>query len=576
MNDNTFFKKIFDGLENGILVFDTKGVLTFGNAAAFSLLELRPDSCIGKTHEALFLGEIKNAALDRLISDSLSRKKNQQRQLVPYGTRQGKTVSLSVATRFLSEDAGSIVYLRDTSMISPGAKDGKVLNTKYKQLMHAFHEASEKNRDLERRLKRLEWLKIIVSATLFIIFAAIIFRTGQSTMLPKTPPPDFTTNAAQAQIVAAKRDTMIQAILLSGKIEPYRKETLKAQSSGTIIRKNFHEGQLVENGHILYELDRKELSQQVRSARVTYMELLERFNTLKNWPTSLEVMQALRKFDLSKIALNDERKKLNETKKLFNKGIIARIEYEQAQTAYKRLDYDFQNAKQSLEQIEARGNPEKLEVLRLQLFNAREELDELERQHEAALVRAPVKGIVMRPIDKSGSKFSFKNEGDRVEPGDLMAMIGATESYILSAAVGELSVKDIFNGQQARITNHNLNKIRIDGRVKWVATEAVKDRNLRIFPVQIVIPSVPDSLRDALPIGSLAEAEIKIGEIPNVLTLPVEAVFKYQGSDHICILDSSGGQHLIPVETGYSDTERIIINSGLTAGTSVLIQARAN
>ena len=157
-----------------------------------------------------------------------------------------------------------------------------------------------------------------------------------------------------------------------------------------------------------------------------------------------------------------------------------------------------------------------------------------------------------------------------------MAMIGATESYILSAAVGELSVKDIFTGQAARITNHNLNQIRIDGRVEWVATEAVKDRNLRIFPVQIVIPSVPDSLRESLPIGSLAEAEIKIDEIPDVLTLPVEAVFKYQGSDHICILDSSGNQQLLPVETGYSDNERIIVKSGLTEGTAVLIRARSN
>ncbi|MGP8330341.1 MAG: efflux RND transporter periplasmic adaptor subunit, partial [Methanosarcinaceae archaeon] len=347
--------------------------------------------------------------------------------------------------------------------------------------------------------------------------------------------------------------------------------TLAAQSKGKVIRKIFSEGDIVEKDQILYELDRKEISKKVRSARVSYMELLEKYDRLKNWETSLEVMQAKRKFDLSKIALSDEKKKLQETRKLLKKGIIPRIEYEQAQTAFKRLDYDFQNARQSLEQIQAKGNPDKLEVLRLQLFNAREELDELERNYEGAFVRAPVTGVVMRPVAGDGNIRMFKNEGDLVSAGDLMATIGATDSYIIASVVGEYAVNHLHVAQAVKISSFALPGITLPGEVQWVATQAKQNQGMHYFPVRLVIPTVPDSVRRALRLGALAEVEIVVREMPDVLTLPIEAVFRYQGGNQVYIIDSTGQQQLKTVTTGYSDNKKIIIKSGLVEGEEVFI-----
>lgn len=562
------YAQALNDLNDGILIFEADGRLFFCNPAAASLLALSPEKVVGKAYTDIFLTEFPNTALHQIIERTIKTRHGLTQRPVPYRTPDGKTLALSVTTQFQGSapknetGGGIVVSVKASDAVT--ADVGGVAPIAPAEA-HLFVESPRPD-----DLKRIEWLKIYLTIGLFLIFSAAVFFTRQSVILPKTSIQDKVEKQRQHKIVKVMRDTLTQQIELSGTIDAHRKLTLTAQSNGKVIRRAFSEGDLVEKDHILYELDRKEIGKQVRSARVEYIELLEKYNSLKNWESSLDVMQAQRKFELSKIALEDERKKLLETKKLFNKGIIPRIEYEQAQTSFKKLEYEFQNAKQSLEQISDRGNPDKLEVLRLQLVNAREELDELERKHEAALVRAPVTGIVIPPTTSDGSQVAFKKEGDLVQAGDLMATIGATDSYIISSYVGELSVNSLFVGQKTEITSHALPGVQLDGEVQWVATNASDANNLRAYAVRLVIPTVPDSIRKMLRLGILAQASIALNELPDVLTLPVESIFRIDGKNQVYVIDSTGHEQLKIVETGFSDHRRIVISNGLSEGEEVI------
>ena len=580
MIKSSILSQLIDELERGVLIFKKNGTLYFCNRIAARLLNLSTERDPGKKYQELFLTEIPNTALNKIIEGAFASKKAVSLRSVPYRTMDGKTLGLNISTKFvrfsdINASGGPedflLIYVAESEPISAGTTEAELLNAKFKQLEQAYLYSEERNRDLQKHLKRIEWLKIGLMLILFTLFSALIYHTRQSVVLPKTSIPTLTEEFSGGQIVTVKADTMIKRVTLSGKIDPHLTITLTAQSKGKVIRRIFDEGDIVDKDHILYELDRRELAKQVRSARVNYMQLLEKYNTLQEWENGLEVKQAERKFELARIALADEKKKLEETKKLFNKGIIPRIEYEQAQTAYKRKEYDFQDAKQSLEQIRERGSVDKLEVLRLQLFNAREDLDELERQYEAALVRAPVSGVVMRPRNSEGNELAFKKEGDMVSAGDLMAMIGATDSYMIHSVVGELMVNQVQVGQQALIRMPVLPEARLTGKIQWVANQAIENNGLRYFPVRIVISDVPDSIRQQIRLGMLAEAGIEIEKLENVLTIPVEAVIRYQGENKVYVVDSLGQKQLKTITPGFCDTREIIIEAGLDSGAQVLI-----
>lgn len=572
--------QLLDEIDSGILAFDETGALIFINQYAAQLLTLSTKKDLGKKYAELFQSEIPNTALFQILDRSFSLKKDSQQRLVSYQTFDGITLGLTISTKHttLKTDSmhskakeGVLLLVEETGVSSSIAGDQELMQAKFEKLQQAYTSIEEQNRELKHHIKKIEWLRIFITISVFVVFIALIWYTRQSVILPERNMPVFVDDATDNKIVAVKADTIEKEIILSGRIEPHRKVTLAAQSNGKIIRKNFIEGQMVGQNHILYELDRQELVQQVRRARVTYMELVEKFNGLKDWENSLEVMQARRKLDLSKIALNDERKKLDETRKLFKKGIIPRIEYEQAQTRYKKQEYDYQNAEQSLEQIESRGNSEKVEVLRLQLSNAKEDLDELEQKYEGAVVRSPVRGVIMRPQTSDGATLGFKNEGDLVKAGDLMATIGATDAYILQAGTGELAAQKLRVGQKVSVSSYAFPGTTVDAKVDWVATEPVEAGDFRYFPVRLVIPGVPDSLRGEVRLGVLAEARIVIEKLKNVLCVPIDAVFRYQEENHVFVVDSTGQKQLRKVSIGYANFKQVVIDSGLVLNEKVLV-----
>ncbi len=583
MTDTIFLNELLNDIENGILIFDEIGKLQFANPIASKRLGISTQADIGKHYSALFLLDIPNTALIQLITRTYGEKKDTFQPALPIQNRNGSISDLHVKTKFIPEtdffQAGKktsaiILFLTESPSESTTSIESEVLSRKYDQLEKAFLKSEEQNRVYQHNLKRLEWFKILMTGFIFVLFGILMVNTRQSSNIPHADLSILADDLSEVKTVKVQKEPFQKRIFLSGTLDPYQKIVLAAQSNGKIIRRNFKEGDIVEKDHILYELDRREQAKRVRTSRVNYMEILEKYNALKSWDTGLEVMQAQRKFDLARIGLANERQKLDETKKLFNKGIIPRIEYEQAQTAYKSKEYEFQNAKQSLEQIKARGNPDKLEVLRLQLSNAKEELDELERQYEATVIRAPVKGIVMLAVAEDGSTVPFKNEGDLVHAGDLMAMIGATDSYLISTMVGELVVNEIHRNQPVVVTSYALPGDTLHGEVQQIATSAVTENNLRHFPIQLVLPAVPDSIRKKIRLGMLAEAQIITDSLSDALTLPVNAIFRQDGAFTVCVVDSTGKQEFMPVTIGCSDNEKVVIQSGLTDSTEVLFRTK--
>jgi len=248
------------------------------------------------------------------------------------------------------------------------------------------------------------------------------------------------------------------------------------------------------------------------------------------------------------------------------------VEYEQALTAYKKAQYDFEDAKQALETELEKGNEQALEVLRLRLSNAKEELDEIEARYEATLIRAPLSGIVMLPESSSGEKGSFKNEGDMVKDGDLVATIGATDTYIIRTNVGELSINYFKPGQKVIIGGPSLGHVKLEGKVEWIATNASTEGNLHYFPIRVSISDVPDNIRRMIRLGMIVQATIHLDEFVDVITIPIEAVSEKDGKNVVLAKNENGDYTVREVVVGYSDHKKIIINEGLVEGDEVIIR----
>ncbi len=574
--------KILEHSGDSILVISKDGVILSANPEALDLLEFSEEELVGKSYYWFFFNQTPNKKLGELINDGFHKSADHFLEEASYSTPSGLVKKVKISTALLEEQQSGptfhpkeslVVFIKrvDKGRAAKNTDDDRRDSIIVNRLKRDLEETKKQNDQFNVLLNRFDLVKTLTVGLVFIIFGfALVFSKNSIQLFPRKVVRQ-PIQGVEGQIVTAKLDSLTMGIELSGMIEPYNKMTVAAQTSGKVVRRNFNEGDYVQKGDILYQMDTKDLAKNVRSARVAYIELLEKYNQIVGWDSSLVVMQAKRKYELSKIALTNERKKLQETKKLFEKGIIPRVEYEQATTAYKKAEYDYENAKQSLETEMDKGSADKKQVLRLKLDNAKEGLDEIEARYEATLIRAPVSGIVLRPELTNGSIGEFKNEGDMVNDGDLVATIGATESYIINSSVGELNVKKIKVGQKVAISGPGFRGVKIDGKVDWIASTATINDNFRYFPLRISFSDLPDSVSKQIRLGMYAEMFIRTQDLKNVVTVPIEAVSYNGGKDKVTVVNEDGTYEQRPVKTGYSDRDKIVITEGLKPGEKVLI-----
>jgi len=582
MKRSKLFDSVASHTTDGVLVVSMDGTVLSANHRATKILGFAEETLIGQSYSWIFFHETQNQELSQIINDGLKKDLEHQAREIGYQSPIGNTITLQISTALLNEKdllgmltskKSLVVFLRRMATKGEASEAESLWQEEKELLEQQLESAQQEQEELSELLPKSERAKLAAGGAIFFLFLLAILYSTNSIKILRADAVPKESKKIESQVVMAKLDTLSMQINLSGTIEPFSKVTIAAQTSGKVVHKNFNQGDFVPKGHILYQLDTKELAKNVRTARVTYMELLEKYDQLKDWESSLEVNQAKRSFELSKIAMNNEKRKLQETQKLFEKGIIPRVEYEQTQTSYKRAEYDFENAKQSLETTLDKGSSEKIEVLRLKLSNAKEELDEIEARYEATLIRAPLAGIVMLPESSDGRQGSFKKEGDMVNDADLIATIGATESYIMDTAVGELSLKYLQVGQSVEVSGPSFGGSVLSAKVDRIAATATEDGNARFYPVRISIPSASDSTHRKIHFGVIADARIHIRNLIGVVAVPIEAVSRSKGKDVVHVKKGEDEQETKPVKVGYSDGSRIEIVSGLEAGEQIWINS---
>lgn len=563
-------------IDDNILVVGLDGKVISANNWAIELLGFTKEEVIGAEVTDLLCQKSQNQSLCQLVNESLKSGLEHHAKKILITTLGSERKQVQITTSFINDldPSGKLghrslgVFIKVLQVDPPAPFE----HEEYLQLLQEKQALINQLDELKKSQMRMALLRFRVPLLIFFAFAVVLFYVRSSLNVFPYPQPAKLGGIQRAeQLAIAKLDTFSVQLRLAGTLQPYSKVTLAAQTSGTVVRRNFESNGYVEKDQILYQMDTRELAKNVRSARVAYIELLERYNELKRWDSSLVVMQAKRKFELAKIALNDEKRKLGETEKLFNKGIIPRLEYEQARTNYKKAEYEFENSKQQLDAEQEKGSADRVEVLRLRLSNAKEELDEIEAQYEATLIRAPVSGIIMLPELPDGRQGVLKNEGEMLKDGDLVATIGATDAYIIEANVGEATVKNLRVGQRVEIIGPSLKGVQLQGFVERVAKSPSSDGAIHYYPVHISITEVPDAVRREIRIGTFVEVVIPVEELSDVVTVPIEAVSSSRGKDQVFVMGADGNYEKRIVKVSHSDGRRIIVDEGITAGETILI-----
>jgi len=198
--------------------------------------------------------------------------------------------------------------------------------------------------------------------------------------------------------------------------------------------------------------------------------------------------------------------------------------------------------------------PDQVESQRARVRQAMAEVAQKEGEAGKLSVRSPVEGRILSVAVKPGDQVSASTE---------LAAVGDLDRLVVTAAVDELDVSKVQEGQLATVTFEALPGRELRGTVTSIALEGTAKSGVTTYDVEVELPGDP-----AIRPGMTATVAIEVARKEGVLLVPVEAV-----SRQIVRVLVGGRPEPRRVQVGLQNNTEAEVVAGLQEGELVVLAA---
>jgi hypothetical protein len=176
---------------------------------------------------------------------------------------------------------------------------------------------------------------------------------------------------------------------------------------------------------------------------------------------------------------------------------------------------------------------------------------------------------------QGGERRSWR-EGDQVSSGTPLGSISGSQNMSLRARVAESRIAALRKGQEAEIEFDSLvgrtfagvvSSVGVVAREVWVWEDPTAEANARVFDVLVKLKQTSAT---GLKPGLNGRARIVLKRLPNVLFVPLDAVFERDNGSYVFV---KKGDVFVrrQAQTGERNDVAVVIRSGLSEGELVAL-----
>ncbi|WP_191488375.1 efflux RND transporter periplasmic adaptor subunit [Pseudomonas sp. FEN] len=372
------------------------------------------------------------------------------------------------------------------------------------------------------RTTRKRWLQ--GSALVLVVMAgvALIGYRAPAADQPKS-----------GQWIPVQAAPLVHQIGLVGKIEPQKTITLTAPFDGNVRAVLVEQGQRVESGQTLLQMDPALLEIQLRDALSAQLKARRAVQELQDWNNSQQVARSRRSLRAAQMSVSNNERKLRESQVLFQRGIIARNELDDLQQQLQSQRLDLVAAQGDLQQALDQGKGEYRQIADMELTNATVKYEALRSLLEGKNLLAPFAGIVVPAPGANNAQGSTSNNsgpvqsGSRVSQGQVLFGLANIEQLKIVSKVSELDINQLHQGQSVEILGDGFDGVRLDGAVDIVSSLALPGDapgGSAQFPVTLSVPKLSKEQLQRVRLGMSARLTIITYRNERAIVLPPAAI----------------------------------------------------
>ena len=363
--------------------------------------------------------------------------------------------------------------------------------------------------------RRLLWTALGVVAIVCVL--ALILTSG------RTKAPDKTTE----QSFVVQRAPFVMLSTFSGQIVPGVRIDLTAPVDARVAEVRFAYGDQVQEGQLLVVLDPGDVARGRAEAEVAWLRADAEASRLRNWDQGAEMRRASRSVEAAEADLSDAEAKLAETKRLLDRGLVSRSEYDGLLQQRRQRQAAMAAARDDFADTQQRGRGGERRIALLQREAARSGYAGLAGAPGSAIY-APRAGVIVRPMGEGQGEGDSGgvHAGGQVRKGQLLGVIASASGLDVAFKLDEADLATLEPGQKAVVTGPGFGGVALPGTVLSVGGEAQAPPGggKATFEARIRLDPPSATAARKIRIGMTANVAILAYENPKAVTAPPQAV----------------------------------------------------
>ena len=231
-------------------------------------------------------------------------------------------------------------------------------------------------------------------------------------------------------------------IAAPGRVEAASEEVrVSSELSGRLKIVNVEEGDRVESGQILAEIENADYLARVRTAEAALLEREADLRRTVNGARGEERREALAGKVAAEAVLDNSRKEAERRRNLEAKGVISRDEADRYDRAFRVAEAQNDQASEHFAFVDAEAREEERAKAAAQVESARAQLAEARAYYEKSFLRAPIDGVILRKLRHTGESVSTQFDSPVVTMADdssLRVRLDVDETDVSKLAVGQV------------------------------------------------------------------------------------------------------------------------------------------
>jgi HlyD family secretion protein len=383
------------------------------------------------------------------------------------------------------------------------------------------------------------WLKIAIAAVVIIVLALYLLRN----VLLGTP----------TKVYAATSGELVQSVVASGRVISPQRVTVALQGSGRVLRVAVAEGQTVEAGQLLIELDNSDSRASLNQANGAVFQAQAKVRQIGE----LAQPQARQTLAQAQTTLLQARKTLARDRDLVAQGFISQAAVDDAQRAVDVAASQVASGEALVKSNTTGGSDGLLAEAALRQAQAGQQL--ARAKLDQGLVYAPSSGVLIsRSVEV----------GDIVQPGKALMVLAASGQTQILIQIDEKNLSKIALGQKAYASADAFASQRFDAVVAYINPGVDAARGS--VEVKLNITNPPDYLRQDMTVS----VDIETARRTATVVIPTSAL-QDAATDKPWVLvvrDKRAVKQFVTL--GLLGDTRVEILNGITKGEGVVPKSK--